>query len=185
MPDEKPEFSHILRLNRLRRDGPHQLEVIPTDTERAALLELLGLIGLRKMRFTATLAPLDREGWTLDGTVGATVTQPCVATMEPVQTRLDVPVRRTYLPDVAEFALSEELEITADTSDELEPLGTGLIDLGVLATGELALALPSYPRAAGAPEPEDAPAVDTDETHRPFAGLADLKAKLEKDAGKT
>ena len=59
--------------------------------------------------------------------------------------------------------------------------------LGLLAD-MLSLALPVRPLAPGAEMPEGAAEADDsgdgDDRRRPFAGLADLKNKLQKDDGK-
>lgn len=66
--------------------------------------------------------------------------------------------------------------------DSVEPL-PDVIDVGVVATEALALALPLYPRAEGAElgeavftAPGEAPLRDGD--LKPFAGLAALKDRL-------
>ena len=73
--------------------------------------------------------------------------QPCVVTLEPVTTRIDQPVRRIWLPDAGRPAA--EVVVEADADDEPEPLGER-IDLGLVATEALALAMPAYPRKPGA-----------------------------------
>ena len=72
--------------------------------------------------------------------------QTCVVTLDPVTTRIDQSVRRSFLPEAAER--SAEIVLSPDEDDETEPLGER-IDLGLVATEALALALPSYPRKPG------------------------------------
>ena len=114
--------------------------------------------------------------------LGATVEQSCVVTLEPVVTRIDQPVSRAAF--VAQMAadLEEETEMPEDDSQEqLE----AEIDLVRVMTEALALALPDYPRRDDASLENtafSAPGVTplTDEDTKPFAGLAQLKDKLEK-----
>ena len=73
--------------------------------------------------------------------------QTCVVTLDPVTTRIDQPVRRTWLPDAA--PPRAEIVVAPDEDDEIEPLGDR-IDLGLVAIEALALALPAYPRKPGA-----------------------------------
>ena len=112
--------------------------------------------------------------------LGATVVQACVVSLEPVTTRIDEPVRRSLLPAAA--ATAAEVVVSPEDDDEIEPL-RDRIDLGRIATEALALALPAYPRKAGATlavvdggaeDPGGAPA----DAPRPFAALAALRAKL-------
>ncbi len=175
LPEETPEFSRPLRLNRLNKSETYNFVETPTVAEMAALAALYEAISVRKMRFSGTLSPTGKEGWQLDATLGATVTQPCVVTLAPVRTRIDIPVNRTFLPDVEENDL-------LDDGDEIEPL-TPTIDLGLIATEALALALPLYPRAEGVSEADNAgllgeSVAEDAPRENPFAALAGLKDKL-------
>jgi len=116
----------------------------------------------------------------LHATVGATVTQSCVVTLEPVRTRIDEEISRRFLSEVEE--LSVEHQILPEDDDTVEML-TDPIDLGLVASEAIALALPSYPRADGAAlsdavfsEPGVKPLRDED--LKPFSALAALKSKL-------
>ena len=76
-----------------------------------------------------------------------------------------------------------ETELTADETEEA--LGRE-IDIWATLREALALALPAYPRSADVAASDTVyagPGVQpmTDEDARPFAGLADLRAKLDKD----
>ena len=107
--------------------------------------------------------------------LGATVSQACVVTLNPVTTRIDEPVERTYLEDMPDPPEGEEIEMPDET---VEPLPAAL-DLGAVMAEALALALPPWPRAEGVEmeestfaEPGTRPM--TDEDTRPFAGLRDM-----------
>ena len=110
--------------------------------------------------------------------------QPCVVTLEPVQTRIDVDVTRLFVQDYEE---PEETEVEMAEDDRTEPLGAW-IDPAVVMIEALALEIPEYPRADGAElgqavytKPGEAPM--TDEDARPFAGLANLKDQLKDSNG--
>ena len=105
-------------------------------------------------------------------------------TLEPVTTRLDVDVTRRFLDEMPdESASAEEIEMPED--ETIEPLRER-IDLEVVMIEALALALPDYPRKDDpAPvvaefTPPGATPIE-EEPQKPFAGLADLKKKLEGD----
>ncbi len=145
-----------------------------------ALAVALDLTGLRKLRFEGQIAGHGATDWLLTGDLGATVTQPCAVTLAPVTTRIDVPVRRLYVRDFEEID-APEAEMPED--DEVEPLGAW-IDPEAVMIEALSLAIPDFPRADGAELGETVltePGVDplTDEAAKPFAGLADLKSRLE------
>jgi len=100
-------------------------------------------------------------------------------TLDPVTTRIDTEVRRTYLANMPEPA-GEEVEMPED--DTIEPLPVTIDPAAVMAEA-LALALPLYPRKDGVALGEAnyaAPGTEamTDETARPFAGLANLRDRM-------
>jgi uncharacterized metal-binding protein YceD (DUF177 family) len=172
----------IVRLADPGARGSLPVLVTPDAAARAAIARHLDIRDIRKLRFEGTLTPEGRRDWTLTATLGATVVQDCVVTLDPVVTRIDEPVTRRYLADMPEPTLGE-VEMPED--DTIEPLPASL-DLAAVMVEALSLALPPFPRAPGAElgeltvtEPGSAP-LDAD-TIRPFAGLAGLRDKLTGD----
>lgn len=173
-------FSHPLRPAELPQRRPHEVDLTPDAASMAALARELGLDGLRKMRLTGKLSPLGKRDWRFTGQVGATVIQPCVITLEPVTTRVEEPIDRTWRAGMEEETAAES-EMPDDATEE--PLGD-VIDLGLVAQEALALAIPMYPQAKGATLKttnftEPGKEAMTDEAAKPFAGLAALKATME------
>ena len=173
--------STTLRLSRLARSQPVAIAIQPDRDALDALAERLDLLGLRKVRLTGELTPEGDTGWTLDARLGATVVQPCVATLAPVTTRIEETLERRYRADLAPPPDGGEVEMPED--DSIEPLPETL-DLQAVLEEALALALPPYPRADGAEagdaqftEPGKTPMTDDDA--RPFAGLKALRDRLE------
>lgn len=177
----RPPYCHPIRLSDLSDRQATEIELVPERAELDAIAQDLELLGLRKVRLKVRLSPVGKRDWKLTGKLGATVVQPCVATLAPVTTRIDEPVERLYLTKMPQPEAGSEIEMD---DDSVEPLGE-TIDLGAVLTEALALALPLYPRAeepgAGdisVTEPGKAPL--TDEDVKPFAGLASLRDKLQK-----
>ena len=176
-----------LRVADLPKGRTQSFHIVPDADARAALAEALGIEALRKLDFRGTLAPLGRRDWRLTAELGATAVQACVATLAPVTTRIDTQVERRFLSDMpapAELEPTPEDGVEMPQDDSEEPLGE-TIDLARVLHEALALALPDYPRAEGADTmaaqaapPGSAPLRDED--LKPFAGLAGLKAKMEK-----
>jgi uncharacterized metal-binding protein YceD (DUF177 family) len=169
----------ILSLARLPRGSERSFELVPDAEARTRIATELDLSALRKLRFAGRLVPEGSRDWRLEAQLGATVVQPCVVTAEPVTTRIDEPVLRRYLADMDEPG-GDEVEMPED--DTAEPLPATL-DLSAIMTEALALALPLYPRAAGAAldqavfaPPGVAPL--TDEEAKPLSGLAALRDRL-------
>lgn len=179
MPQAAPN-PHALRVADLPQRSSKTFDLRPTAEETEALRAALDLQELRKVRLHGALKPLGKRDWSLEATLGATVSQPCVVTLAPVTTRIDTEVSRQFVTDYAEPD-APEAEMPED--DTVEPLGA-YIDLFAVLTEALSLSLPLYPRADGAEdlveirvtEPGKAPMTDDDA--KPFAGLAALKSQL-------
>ncbi|GAB5446583.1 YceD family protein [Gymnodinialimonas sp.] len=170
---------HVFPLARLGRAKDTEFVLEPDAEARKTIADALALRGLKKLRFTGRLSAVGKYDWQLDARLGATAVQECVVTLEPVTTRVDVDVARSYLADMPEPTV-EDFEIPED--DTMEPLPQAL-DLMDVVTEALALALPDYPRAEGVELGEAvfaAPGVKpmTDEDAKPLAGLGALRDKL-------
>ncbi|MBY5932376.1 DUF177 domain-containing protein [Tateyamaria omphalii] len=179
---QTPPSTSALKVSGLAQNAPNPFVIQPDSETTRALAQELDLSGLRKLRFEGQVTAHGATDWLLTGQLGATVTQPCAVTLVPVTTRIDTPVRRLYMRDYKEIE-APEAEMPED--DEVEQLGAW-IDPEVVMVEALSLAVPDFPRAEGAAlgemvltEPGVAPL--TDEAAKPFAGLADLKSKLESD----
>ena len=171
-----------VELARLPANATTEADLTVSDALIADIARDLDLDGLRKLTMSVALEPKGRKDWDLVGRIGATVIQTCVVSLVPVTTRIDAKFERLYrgdgvLPEVAEGG---EVEMPEDERVEALP---EIVDLEALAVEELALAVPTYPKAHGA-EPgntavtEPGKPVLTDETAKPFAGLAGLRDKL-------
>jgi uncharacterized metal-binding protein YceD (DUF177 family) len=103
-----------------------------------------------------------------------------------VTTRIDDTITRRFIPaDRISGEVDDEGEIEINDDDTLEPLEQ-VFDLHRIFIEALALALPDYPRSTDKPVTpqvfaQDGVAPMTDEDTKPFAALAALKAKMEKD----
>ena len=156
----------------------------PTADERTALAQELGISGIRKLRFEGVVTPDGSTDWRLDASLGATVVQPCVVTLDPVTSRLDTQVSRRFVRDMPDLTDAAEAEMPED--DSLEPLPETL-DLYAVMSEALALALPDFPRADGV-EPVEISVTEpgkkamTDEDAKPFAGLAALRDTLKNNS---
>lgn len=169
-----------IRLADLPNRKPTEITLEPDAAERAAVADVLGIPAVRKLRFAARLTPQGSRDWRLVADLGATVVQDCVVTLAPVTTRIDETVERSYLASLPEIAGGGEIEMPGDDTVEALP---ETLDLAAVMIEALALALPPYPRAAGAgidtpvyTEPGKAPLRDED--MKPFAGLAGLRDRL-------
>ncbi|WP_296430346.1 DUF177 domain-containing protein [Yoonia sp.] len=170
-----------MRLSELTTGRATPFSLLPNAPERKAIADALGIVAIKKLKFEGTLTPQGRSDWTLQAKLGATVVQDCVVTLDPVTTRIDEEIARAYMAEIPEIDAAE-LEMSQD--DAIDPLPETL-DLAQVMIEALSLALPSYPRSAGADlgkiavtAPGIAPMSDDDA--KPFAGLGALRESLEK-----
>ncbi|MCF3973741.1 YceD family protein [Paracoccus salsus] len=162
-PSSSTQRLRVAHLNP-RHANPFALEP-DADTRRAIAAEL-GISELPRLGFHGELRAKGGDAWVLTGRLTARVVQPCVVTLKPVRTNLVEDVRREYSPHVHDPE-AEEVEMPDET---LEPLGQ-FIDLSAVMIEALSLALPDYPRAAGAEREGDLIEDDAPDTRRPFEGL--------------
>ena len=177
---EKRADPFVIRIAELSKTRSHAFALVPDAKQRQQLAAELGIPQLRKLRFEGELRPQGRSDWSLHAKLGATVVQDCVITLDPVTTRIDEEIFRTYLAELPDFEMEEEQEVPEDDSIETLPAA---LDLLAVIREALALALPAYPQVEGASlgslsvtEPGKTPMSDADT--RPFAGLAGLRDKL-------
>jgi uncharacterized metal-binding protein YceD (DUF177 family) len=178
-----PQRRH-LRLADLSERRPTAFLIEADAGERARLAAELGLSALRKLRLEGELRPRGKRDWDLAGRLGATVVQPCVVTLEPVTTRIEEAVARSFVADHPAPPPGAEVEMPED--DTVEPLPDTL-DLGRVMAEALTLAIPLYPRSDGAGFDaavftEPGQTAMSDEAAKPFAGLARLRDRLDDDS---
>ena len=186
---QQPSSATALRVSELPSNSKTDFSIRPDAADLKDIAQQLDLLGLRKVSFEGSVFAAGDEDWKLSGKLGATVVQPCAVTLEPVTTRIDVPVSRLY---VRHFRESDAPESEMPEDDSVEAL-SAWINLSDVMIEALDLALPLYPRADGAElgavqvsEPGVAPMTDDDA--KPFAGLAQLKQQLQQsndDEGET
>ncbi len=160
------------RVAHLNPRQPTEFALAPDAPTREALAQELELIALPQLKFAGRISAIDGDAWLVEGQMDARVTQACVVTLAPVKTDLSEAVRRVFSPHTA-TPDGEEVEMP---DDETEPLGQ-FIDIEAIMAEALSLALPQYPRAKGAHLDETSEDDTSEETRKPFAGLADLLKK--------
>jgi len=171
-----------LRVADLSQNSETAFGLTPKPSEMADLAAALDLSGLRKLRFEGTVRAFGATDWVLKARLGASITQPCSVTLEPVTTRIDVDVRRLFVRDFVEID-APEAEMPED--DTVEPL-TQWIDPHAVMIEALSLEIPEFPRSEGASlgetvltEPGAEPLRDAD--LKPFAGLSGLRDQLKNE----
>lgn len=160
-----PEFSRVVALAAIGPE-PYRVEIAANETECEALARRFDLVAIRRLSAAVELRWRSRDSILLSAVFDALFTQHCVVSLDPVDGALSERFALVYGPPELE-------EHAAAIGDDIafEPLDGDAIDIGEAVAQELALALPPFPRSAGAdveaaalPFPEDSP----------FAALAAL-----------
>ncbi|HER25805.1 MAG TPA: DUF177 domain-containing protein, partial [Rhodospirillales bacterium] len=138
-----------------------------------------------------TLLPGHKKRLLLQGRLKAKITQSCVVTLKPVITDLDIAIERTFTdaikgprndsgePDEEGF-LSTGGQVK-NLPDQPDLLVDGGIDLGEVASQQLAIEIDPFPRLDSAAMEDKVQMIETQEVENrenPFAVLQGLKKKL-------
>lgn len=167
----------------VKAEDVRTVEIEADESERVALARWFDAQEVSRLGARFEITRWRGSGLLVSGTVSAALTQACVVTLSPVPALVEETVSRRYLPE-------RKLDRAPDT---LDPFGEDppealpeTLDLAAIAAETVALALEPYPRAEGAElgealrSPAGATALD-DPSERPFAKLAALKERLEKE----
>ncbi len=160
-----------------------EIEIVASETERAALAEHNGLVGIPALTAKLRVKRWRGEGLEVEGELRATVRQACVVTLEPFDAEIVEPLSMRFAPAPGDAdrrrhreprggAQIAEQDIDIAGDDPPDPMIGGGVDLGGCVSEFLTLALDPYPRKPGAEFQEPAPA-DNAETS-PFATLRTL-----------
>jgi uncharacterized metal-binding protein YceD (DUF177 family) len=155
-------------------EAGRRFELAADEGTRAAIAKMAGINGVSRLEAVFDVTRHKLGGLRIHGNVSATVRQDCVVTLEPIENEIEEEVDLVFAPDAA--ADSSEVEVSDD--DAPEPLIGGSVDLGVIATEFLILAIDPYPRKPGVVFERPGPA---EVSANPFAALAALKKAREQN----
>ena len=178
-PPAVPEFR--IAAAELDTENVRPFLFVPDAAVRARMADEIAAVRVARLRFEGMIEFRPRGEWRLTGDLGATVTQPCVVSLEPVSCRVQTRVLRRFLEDPRALQAGADGEMPSD--DSIERLAD-FIDLYEISRETLLLELPGYPRRAslepfvcaaggGHQESEDA------EREKPFSILRQLKKNPE------
>lgn len=172
----RPEFSRIVRLDEIgRMQWP--AHVAADESERAALARRFGFSSLDRLEADYSISS-DDGMLTATGDISADLSQPCIATGEPVPEKIREGFTIRFVPEDQETVdqSPEEIEIHADECDVLT-YADNRIDIGEAIAETLALAVSPYPRSPNADSWLREAGVLNEDQAGPFAALAALKEK--------
>jgi uncharacterized metal-binding protein YceD (DUF177 family) len=158
------EFCRRIELDRLGASET-TVDIAASAAERVALARRFALLALDRLEAQVTLVRLPGGLLRLSAALSADVVQECVATLEPVPSRVDERFMLLYgaaQDETGEVMLSGEAEL-------VEPLTGAALDIGEAVAQQLSLALDPFPRAPG---PAAAAAETGPSEAQSFAALA-------------
>lgn len=170
-------IAHVARLPKMGMP----VTIDANEKQRADLAEEHGLEAVGRYHADLIVAPWKRGGVRVSGNVEADITQACVVTLDPIESKIAEQVSGLFLPEDSklkrlEFHSSSEVVLDADGPDSPEVFSGDTIDVGALAEQFFALAIDPYPRKEGVSAPEAAGNDASDENRgQLFEKLKSLK----------
>ncbi len=152
------------------------------DAQRTALAEHHQLDAVNTFGFDLRVSPWKRDGARVSGRVAADISQTCVVSLEPLETKIDEEISALFVPETSRLALRAgddgEILLDADGDDAPETFSGTRIDVGALAEEFFALAIDPYPRRKDAEIPENLQETSNEgPSNAPFAKLGSLVRK--------
>lgn len=176
MTAPSPLISRPFRLHRLGTE-PVETRIEASPDERAAIARAFELPALGTLvgRFRLLQRRGDRVELRLD--LEARATRICVVSLDAFEQPIRERASLVLVPGNGDASTEEEGEILDPDSPDEIPIAADVVDLGVLLTEQLALALDPYPHRPGAEPPATGLDAQAQEgaTRAPFAALAALK----------
>jgi uncharacterized metal-binding protein YceD (DUF177 family) len=169
-----PEFSRPERLDAIGA-GEREIQIAATEAERQALAVRFGVLSVGRLD---AVLKVKREaaGIAVRGRVTGALVQACSVTGTSLNATIDEPVALLFVEALDD---QEEVELDAGALDTVEIEG-GAVDLGEAAAETMALALDPFPRSPDAEAVLRAAGVISEDEHRPYSPLQDLKSLMEK-----
>jgi uncharacterized metal-binding protein YceD (DUF177 family) len=182
--ERKSEIERIVDLDRMGVQGT-ALELTCSESERGALAERFGFLGLPA--FSARVTVDRRAGGLIvvEGRLRGQVVQACILTLDPVSQDLNEVFRIVFKQNLTEPRDPESGEALVNAHpDSPEPLLGNQLDVGEIVAEQLSLAADPYPRKAGVKLEDVLPKMRQEGRHgrpeprrHPFAGLQALRDK--------
>jgi len=182
--EPKSELERIVDLDRMGNKGT-AVEIVASDSERAALAKRFGFLGLPAFSARVTVDRRPGGQVIVEGRLKGRLVQACILSLEPVMQELDDAFRLVFAENLADERDPESGEAVLNAqADAPEPLEGNLLDVGEIIAEQLSLTADPYPRRPGMklddvlPKPRGgARKAQPEQRRHPFAGLAALKDK--------
>ncbi len=170
-----PELSRLVKPRALPAEP---MVVEASEEERAALAKRFAVTSIPALTAKVEFGTRD-ETVLANGTLTATIEQPCAVTREDLTYEVEEPLALRFVPagSLPEQAPDEEIELDSEDLDEIEYEGDAF-DLGEAIAQTLALAIDPYREGPGADEARRKAGIVSDEEQAPRGPLAEALAAL-------
>jgi hypothetical protein len=180
----KSEIERLVDLDKMGLKGA-ALEIVASESERAALAKRFGFLGLPALSARVTVDRRPGGQVVVEGRLRGKIVQACVLSLEPVGQELDDAFRLVFAESVSDERDPESGEaVLSAQADAPEPLAGNMLDVGEIVAEQLSLTADPYPRRPGIKLEDVLPKLRTagrrgppEQRRHPFAGLAALRDK--------
>ena len=177
------ELEYLISITRL--PSPSETIKLPThDEELISAAKACDVTAFENLEAVFRFKRWRKHGITVYGKFSAKLVQECIATLEPVSTRIEEQFERQFLPEHSSDYKSPEIidgEIILDPEAEDSPdiLENDTINLWDVLIEELILVINPFPRAVSSENESDnladqASSQTAEPTHKPFSDLKTL-----------
>lgn len=174
-----PPFSYPVKVGNVSANAVTvRLEANARELEDLA--QVWKVLSVEALEAELQIARWKKDGVRIKGRVQARITQACVVTLEPVQSKIDEQFEQIFIPEGSKLARivtedSAEMFVDPDGPDLPEPFAGDTIDAGAAVSEFAALAIDPYPRKRGAEFTDHIEGDPADARPNPFAVLKDWK----------
>ena len=132
--------------------------------------ERFNFVDVSSVVISAHIKKISKDCWELTGRLVAQVTQPCVATGQPLKEKLDITLEERYVLHNEIHRCVAEIDVDAANVEVLE---TNILQVGELIAQTIGIEADSFPKQKNTPEVHVFGSDNKDE--HPFAKLSTLK----------
>lgn len=180
--EEKPPFSYGVKVGHVSTNAV-SVHVEADARELVELAKAWKVEAVESLSAELQINRWKRDGIRVKGTVSAKLTQACVVTLEPIETKINEDFEQIFVPEGSKLArvatnTTAEMVLDPDGPDLPETFSGDTLDVGPIISEFVALAIDPYPRKAGAEFADHIELGDEEAAKRPspFAALKDWKS---------
>jgi uncharacterized metal-binding protein YceD (DUF177 family) len=168
------KFEYMVRPAEIGQDGYHA-ELHPTDDQLDALAKRFKISAIHSFDAVIDLVyHPDRGEIDVYGDIHARVEQPCVISLDPVETDIQGQFAETLVIE-GQGTMPDPEDEETETADQLFiPIPAGPIDLAEIGIQNLSLLIPDYPRKEDATIDDQYITEQVKKADNPFAVLSEL-----------